>query len=104
MKLFFESAVQAECFLRMLVLGFAAALCLDCGGVLGRFRFAADVLLLIVLGLAALCLCAVHQTDGVRLYQLLGLALGALLYSRGIGQVVQWLVQKQNRFHGRKST
>ena len=82
LEVLFAQQGQAETFLRMVLLGAAFALALTLGGA-WRHRHglsdAADVLCALMLTLAAL-LVLIHSGEGLRLYALLGLLLGAVLW------------------------
>ena len=81
LEVLFAQQGQAETFLRMVLLGAAFALALTLGGA-WRHRHglsdAADVLCALMLTLAAL-IVLIHSGEGLRLYALLGLLLGAVL-------------------------
>ena len=70
MTLFFETAGQAQAFLAAVPLGLLLAACLDASVLAGPLRPVADVLMM-------------------RLYHLLALLTGAVLYTQGIGRLVR---------------
>ena len=53
-------------------------------------QLAADVLCALMLTLAAL-LVLIHSGEGLRLYALLGLLLGAVLWETGIRRTLRWI-------------
>ncbi len=89
MKLFFETAGQAQRFLIMVPLGFALALCLDADAWTGRLRAAADCLFLLLCGWLMLCTICVLRENSLRIYHMLGLLTGAILYLLGVGRIVR---------------
>ena len=90
LEVLFAQQGQAETFLRMVLLGAAFALALTLGGV-WRHRHglsdAADVLCALILALLVL----IHSGEGLRLYALLGLLLGAVLWETGIRRTLRWI-------------
>lgn len=89
MNLFFETANQAGCFLAAAPIGFAAAMGLDLGRRQGIARFLLDVLVLSAAGVALVVLLLLGREESLRLYHMLGLGVGALLYSSGIGKLAR---------------
>lgn len=93
LEVLFAQQGQAETFLRMVLLGAAFALALTLGGA-WRHRHglsdAADVLCALMLTLAAL-LVLIRSGEGLRLYALLGLLLGAVLWETGIRRILRWI-------------
>lgn len=87
MNLFFETANQAVCFLAAAPIGFAAAMGLDLGRREGLARFFLDVLVLSAAGVALVVLLLLGREEGMRLYHMLGLGTGALLYLGGLGRL-----------------
>lgn len=87
MRLFFETASQAGSFLASIPLGFAAALCLDVGDGGGIMRMLLDLLWFLICGMSLLVLTFLIHDAQIRLYHVLGLISGALLYLRGISAV-----------------
>ncbi len=96
MKLFFETSRQAWCFLSMAPVGMAAALLMDADVIAGRLRAAADVLLMLLTGFAALVMMILCSEQGMRLYHLLGLVTGAVLYLEGIGKIIRCIIRRQD--------
>ena len=87
MNLFFETANQAGCFLAAAPIGFAAAMGLDLGRREGIARFVLDVLVLSASGIALVVLLLLGREESLRIYHMLGLGVGALLYTSGIGRL-----------------
>ncbi len=87
MNLFFETAHQAGSFLAAAPIGFVVAMGLDVGRRGGIARFLLDVLVLSAAGLALVVLLLLGREESMRLYHMLGLGVGALLYSGGIGKL-----------------
>ncbi len=99
MNLFFETANQAQCFLAAVPIGFATAMGLDIGRREGIVRFLMDVLILAMSGLSLILLLLLLHEGAIRLYHLLGLGVGALLYINGVGKLMRLLrrrLQKRN--------
>ena len=94
MTLFFESDIQSICFLRMVPIGFLAALCLASGTRAGVFRALMDILLLLLGGGGAVFLLVSLQENGLRLYHYLGLMIGAILYTEGFERIVRCIHRK----------
>ena len=94
MKLFFETSGQSVCFLLMIPVGFLLALLLDADVIAGRLRSAADIALLLLAGAACLWLIVLTGERGLRVYHVLGLLSGAVLYLCGIGRVIRILKLK----------
>ena len=91
LEVLFAQQGQAETFLRMVLLGAAFALALTLGGAWRHgLSDAADVLCALMLTLAAL-LVLIHSGEGLRLYALLGLLLGAVLWETGIRRIFRWI-------------
>ena len=86
LEVLFAQQGQAETFLRMVLLGAAFALWRHRHGL----SDAADVLCALMLTLAAL-LVLIHSGEGLRLYALLGLLLGAVLWETGIRRIFRWI-------------
>lgn len=87
MKLFFETAIQSWSFLMVLPLGFGLALLLDAGAVTRAFRCAADILLVLSAGVAVFSVVVWNGESDLRLFHLLGLLTGAMLYLCGAGRL-----------------
>ena len=95
MKLFFETSGQASCFLCMVPLGLAMAIFLDISLIAGKMRPVMDVLVLLSAGLTVLVAIIFCRETTLRLYHLLGLTTGALLYTQGIGKIIRWFRIRQ---------
>jgi len=94
MKLFFETAHQANCFLLMIPLGFALAFLLDADVLAGPIRLLIDCLLILASGAAALATIVFWRENSLRLYHMLGLFTGAVLYVHGLGRLVRFAASK----------
>lgn len=93
LEVLFSQAAQSRTFLMMLLCGAALALCVQLAGFLHRLNpllgLGAD--LLCAMGLmAAVGQILLHSGEGLRLYGLLGLCIGAALYTAGIAPAVAW--------------
>ena len=97
MKLFFETSAQAYSFLAAVPVGFGTALCLDVGKRENLWRVVLDLLLLLLCGYALLVLVFALQEDGLRMYHLLGVTTGGLLYMRGIGSIKRGILSIKKR-------
>ena len=88
MKLFFETAGQAQAFLAAVPLGLVLAACLD-----------ASVLMMLTAGFALMGMMLLSRDEALRLYHLLAILTGALLYTQGIGRLVRligaWLKKRK---------
>lgn len=80
----------------MVPLGLAAGFCLDAGVITGRLRPLADAVLLMVTGCAALAMIVLCREAGLRLYHLLGILTGAVLYTAGIGKIIRCIHHRQD--------
>lgn len=89
LEVLFAQQGQAETFLRMVLLGAAFALALTLGGA-WRHRHGLSDAADVMLTLAAL-LVLIHSGEGLRLYALLGLLLGAVLWETGIRRIFRWI-------------
>ncbi|MDD3334197.1 MAG: spore cortex biosynthesis protein YabQ [Eubacteriales bacterium] len=87
MKLFFETARQAQVFLLTIPLGFALALGFDLSSLSGRFRPLWDVLLFLGCAFALICMTLLTKDEGLRIYHLLAVLCGMLLYFCGFGSL-----------------
>ena len=96
MKLFFETGRQAWCFLCMAPVGMAAAFLMDADFIAGKLRPAADILLLLLSGLAALVMVVLCKETGLRLYHLLGFLTGVVLYLEGLGKIIRRVARRQD--------
>lgn len=96
LELLFAKANQGRTFLLMVLLGAALALCVQLAGFLHRpwpwLGLAADLLCAfgLALGTAQILL---FSGEGLRLYGLLGLCIGAAIWATGIAPVVHWLAR-----------
>ena len=96
MKLFFETAGQAQAFLAAVPLGLVLAACLDASVLAGPL---ADVLMMLTAGFALMGMMLLSRDEALRLYHLLAILTGALLYTQGIGRLVRlagaWLKKRK---------
>lgn len=83
MKLFFETAGQAQAFLTAVPLGLLLAACLDASALTGPLRPLADALLVLGGGLALMAAMLLVRDETLRMYHLLALLTGAVLYRPG---------------------
>lgn len=111
MKLFFETSTQAMVFLLMLPLGILFAAGIDIAGFIRIAKPLWDLLLVLLLGLSLGISVILLGDQGLRMYHLLAVLCGCLLYMLGIRRVVQWICQngsnhirKKDDSAGRKST
>lgn len=92
LEVLFARAAQGQAFLLLLAGGVALGLLLQLAGFAHRWNraagMAADVLCAAAL-MALVLLTALATGTGLRLYGLLGLCIGLLLYAAGIGPVVE---------------
>lgn len=102
-ELLFAKASQGRTFLLMVLLGAALALVVQLAGFLHRkstwMGLAADLLcaLGLALGMAQILLTS---GEGLRLYGLLGLCIGAAVYAAGIAPGISWIIRHlQQRMH-----
>lgn len=91
MSLFFETSHQARVFLAAIPIGIAMGLLLDLLGRAGRFRVLLDVLCLLMCGVCLILLLILTRDDGLRLYHLLALFVGACIYLLGVGRLISRL-------------
>ena len=98
MKLFFETAGQAQAFLAAVPLGLVLAACLDASVLAGPLRPLADVLMMLTAGFALMGMMLLSRDEALRLYHL-AILTGALLYTQGIGRLVRlagaWLKKRK---------
>jgi len=106
MKLFFETSAQGSIFLMMLPVGMLLAVCVDLCGLSGTFRPLWDLCGVLVC-FAAIGFCIVLLDDSsLRLYHVLAVATGYLLYALGARRFFRTLgrrVAKKDRHAGRKT-
>ncbi|MCI6378351.1 MAG: spore cortex biosynthesis protein YabQ [Clostridiales bacterium] len=89
MKLFFETSGQAQAFLAAVPLGMILAAALDISRYAGRLKPLADVMTLLLCGLSLIILTLALRDAALRLYHVLAVAIGALLYTGGIGRLIK---------------
>ncbi len=99
MKLFFETSRQAFCFLCTVPFGIITAVLMDADVIAGKLRAVADVLFLLLTGLAVMVMIILCRESGLRLYHLLGLLTGAVLYQEGIGKIIRHIAYRQDLKH-----
>jgi len=97
LEVLFAQAAQGRTFLLMVLCGAALALGVQLAGCVHRWKpwlgMAADLLCAVGLALA-LGQIILRSGEGLRLYGLLGLCIGAALYAAGIAPVVNWLQRR----------
>lgn len=103
MTLFFETSHQAWSFLGALPAGFLIALCLDAGRAEGIWRVVLDLLLLSALGFGIVAMIAVFHDHSLRLYHLLGMLVGAILYFQGLCRIKRYIFEKWKQKRLRKT-
>ncbi len=101
--IFFETAGQARTFLLLLYAGFGAGLLYDALALVCRrfpawARTGADVLWCLLTACACAFALAVGGERAARLYALLGLCCGGLLYALGLRRMLQACVRWMKRF------
>lgn len=86
LEVLFAQQGQAESFLWMVLCGLAGALLLSLGGLWKKSKWLRTVwdVLLVALMTLAVALVLLRGGEGLRLYALLGLALGVVLYEAGL--------------------
>ena len=89
MTLFFETAGQAQAFLAAVPLGLVLAACLDASALAGPLRPVADVLMMLTGAAALMAMMLLARDEALRLYHLLAIFSGAVLYTQGIGRLVR---------------
>lgn len=92
MKLFFETATQADVFLTMLPVGIAAAAMIDLANHTSVLRPLWDVLIFLLLGAVMAFGIILLGDAGLRGYHLLAVLIGALLYLAGIRRMMKLAV------------
>ena len=101
LELLFAKASQGRTFLLMVLCGAALALGIHLAGLIHRCKplpgMAADVLCAAGLALA-LCRVLLTSGEGLRLYALLGLCIGGVIYSAGIAPAVGWIARQAVRW------
>lgn len=101
MRLFFETAGQAQAFLSAVPLGLLLAACLDASALTGPLRPLTDAVLVLGGGLALMATMLLARDETLRMYHLLALLIGAVLYNQGIGRLVRMAC---GRIKNRKKT
>lgn len=89
MKLFFETESQPFFFLLTLPLGFFLCFFLDLENIPFIIRLVLDLIVLVCCGICLVLFVLLSRDQALRLYHLLGLVCGALLYLGGIGKIRQ---------------
>ncbi|MEG1891051.1 MAG: spore cortex biosynthesis protein YabQ [Clostridia bacterium] len=89
MNLFFETSNQARVFLAAVPIGFVVSLLIDCVACARHMRPVLDVLCLLACGLMLIAVMLLFGDDGLRVYHLLALAVGACIYLCGVGRLVR---------------
>ena len=89
MTLFFETAGQAQACLAAVPLGRLLAACLDASVLAGPLRPVADVLMMLTAAASLMAMMLLARDEALRLYHLLALLTGAVLYTQGIGRLVR---------------
>ncbi|MCI6039869.1 MAG: hypothetical protein MR742_05020 [Clostridiales bacterium] len=91
MRLFFETTGQAQAFLAAVPLGLVLAACLDASVLTGPLRPLADVVMMLAGGIALMVMMLLARDEALRLYHLLAVLTGAVLYTQGIGRLVRMM-------------
>lgn len=94
MRLFFETGGQANAFLFTLPLGFLLALFLDVTRYTGHLRPVLDVCALVGCALTLLALILFMRDQGARLFHILAIFTGAILYICGVGRLLRCSVRR----------
>lgn len=94
MKLFFETSTQAMIFLLMLPLGILFAAGIDVAGFIRIAKPLWDLLLVLLLGVSLGIGIILLGDQGLRMYHLLAVLCGCLLYMLGLRRFFQWVCQK----------
>lgn len=94
MRLFFETSAQAEAFLFTIPLGLLLAAGFDLTFWVRRGRALMDVALLLLCAAALLYLIAFMRDEGLRVYHLLALCIGAVIYTQGVGRLLRTLKRR----------
>lgn len=100
LEVLFAQQNQCSAFLQLCVLGLAAGMLLHASVAVHRRRRIIGSVLDVVccMGVAVLAaLVMLRSGSGVRLYGLLGLVIGMLLYAAGVMQAVRWLSRMVTR-------
>lgn len=91
MNLFFETADQGVCFLCAIPLGVLLSFFLDGRQHYGAVRALMDAAAMLCAGIALLALTAFLQEEKLRMYHVLGLLVGCILYVTGVGKLRSYL-------------
>lgn len=89
MRLFFETADQARAFLAAVPLGIALAACLDLTSLTGPLRPLADAMTVLAGGAALMAAMLLVRDESLRLYHLLAVLCGAVIYTCGLGRLAR---------------
>lgn len=106
MKLFFETAAQGSLFLMMLPLGILLAVCIDVASCARRSRPLWDVLVVLLCGGLMAAAVVLLGDEKLRMYHLLGILCGALLYlfgARSLWRTIIRSLQKKKQEKGETS-
>ena len=104
MRLFFETSVQAEAFLFTVPLGMLLAAGFDLTAAAKRCRVLLDVLLFLLCAIALLYWIRLMRDEGLRMYHLLALCVGMLLYVRGVGALARAVIRRLRSRSSRDQT
>jgi len=96
MNLFFETGSQAFSFLSMVPVGFAAAFCMEIGRFHTSIRALTDVFVMLAAGFVVLVIIVFCRENTLRLYHLLGLLTGTVIYMQGVGKIIRHLAARQD--------
>lgn len=89
MKLFFETITQSRIFLLSVLLGFILCFLLDVRIRISGIRFVLDLLTLFCSGVCLVMGLLLSGEHRVRLYHILGILCGSLLYLEGFSKTVR---------------
>lgn len=89
MKLFFETEFQTSAFLLAFPIGFVMFLLMDAGVKCPLVQTMIDLLVLQGVGFSLIALALYTGDSSVKLFHLLGLVCGALLYTSGLGRCIR---------------
>lgn len=106
MKLFFETSAQGSIFLMMLPVGMLLAICVDLCGLSGTFRPLWDLCAVLVCFAAIGFGIVLLDDTSLRMYHVLAVLTGYLLYALGVRRLLQTLrhrLAKKDRHAGRKT-
>lgn len=97
MRLFFETGGQASAFLFTLPLGFLLALFLDVTRYTGHLRPILDVLALVGCAITLLILTLFMRDQSARMFHVLAILTGAVLYICGVGRLIHGIIRRIKR-------